>query len=112
MLQDLRALVVPDGTETIEENQYKGKDYERVFIPKSVTEIRHHAFSECENLKVVVFEEGSMLKTIGEDAFNACRNLAEINLPKGLESIGSWAFYECKNLKNIRLPDGLMEIGV
>lgn len=39
MLQDPHALVVPDGTEVIGENQYRNKEYERVFIPKSVIEI-------------------------------------------------------------------------
>ena len=51
MLNDPHALVVPDGTEIIEESQYKGKDYERVFIPKSVTIIKEHLFEDCKNLK-------------------------------------------------------------
>lgn len=39
MLNDPHALVVPDGTEEITWSQYKERDYRRVFIPKSVTEI-------------------------------------------------------------------------
>ena len=64
MLKDPRALVIPDGTETVEESQYKGTDYERVFIPKSVTIIEEYAFSDCEKLREVVFEEGSKLEKL------------------------------------------------
>ena len=87
MLKDPHALVIPDGTEVIRYKQYEETDYERVFIPKGVTEIKSGAFSECESLKEVVFEEGSMLKTIGNWVFDGCSNLAKINLPEGLKSI-------------------------
>lgn len=69
MLNDPHALVIPDGTETIEESQYIGKDCERVFIPKIVTEIGNNAFEDCRNLKEVVFEEESKLEKIGQDCF-------------------------------------------
>ena len=64
MLNDPHALVILEGTETIEESQYKKTDYERVFIPKSVTKIDGCAFYECKNLREVVFEEGSKLGEI------------------------------------------------
>ena len=49
-----RELVIPSGTEVVCTEQYKGKNYERVFIPKSVEEIKSSAFEECKNLKEVV----------------------------------------------------------
>ena len=60
-----RALVIPDGTEVIKTNQYRKANYEQVFIPKSVTEIKLGAFDSCKNLREVVFEEGSKLRIIG-----------------------------------------------
>ena len=69
ILGDPRYLVVPDGTEVICEGCYKGKDMERVFVPKSVRETQDSAFEDCKNLREVIFEEESKLKKIGERAF-------------------------------------------
>ena len=60
---------MPDGTEVIKNGEYRGKDYERVFIPKSVTKIEKSAFENCKNLQEIVFEEGSKLKVIGRYCF-------------------------------------------
>lgn len=72
----------------------------RVFIPKSVQEIQESAFFECESLREVVFEEGSMLKSIEKLAFWNCILLEKINLPEGLERIGNMCFFE-SDLKEI-----------
>ena len=105
MLKDPRALVVLDGTEIIDERQYKGKDYEWIFIPKSVTIIKEHAFEDCKNLKEVVFEEGSKLEKIGYDCFNSS-GLEEITLPRTLKNVGFDTFTGCKDLKTIYVEDG------
>ena len=112
MLGDPRSLVVPDGTEAIEKFQHAEKDCERVFVPRSVAEIRSGAFYGCENLTEVVFEEGSRLVTIGDSAFQNCRNLARVNFPDRLRSIGQCAFRACEGLASVRLPDSLELIGV
>ena len=101
MLEDPHALVVPDGTEVITSSQYEETEYERVFIPKSVVEIKFGAFNDCKSLREVVFEEGSELKAIGEHAFNGCSSLVKINLPEGLKIIEDSAFRDCKSLKHI-----------
>lgn len=75
MLNDPRALVVPDGKEVV---WYSRKDYERVFIPKSVKEIQDRTFEHCESLKEIVFETGSALKKIGSHTFDGCKNLKNI----------------------------------
>ena len=60
-------------------------------------------------MKEVVFEEGSKLRTIGEDAFYGCRSLEKICLPTKLTSITDHAFSKYKNLKRVLLPDGLQK---
>ena len=92
MSKDPHALVVPDGTEVIKNGEYSGKDYERVFIPKSVTEIEESAFEDCENLREVVFEEGSKLKVVGREAFRNCNKLTRMTFPEGFEKIGIFSF--------------------
>ena len=103
-------LVVPDGTKTIRNGQYRGKRYERAFVPKSVTVILDCAFANCESLKEVVIEEGSGLKTIGREVFRGCSSLASISFPEGLESIGAYAF-EGTGLENAEFPGSLRTIG-
>ena len=46
-----------------------------VTIAASVTEIGANAFANCESLREVSFSEGSLLKTIGKDAFYDCRRI-------------------------------------
>ena len=83
---------IPDGTKAIAKGQFKGQNVCKVVVPKSVEEIQSEAFCECRNLKEVVFEKGSGLKTIGKSAFQSCINLKRICFPEGLESIGQYCF--------------------
>lgn len=133
MLNDQHTLVVPDGTNVICNGRYREKDIERVFIPRSVREIKKNAFCNCKDLREVIFEEGSTLKTIGQEAFRGCINLTRAVLPEGLEKIDLYAFSEsglenvtfppslrtvsqgafskCKNLRETRLNEGLEVLG-
>ena len=104
-------LVVPSWTETIHSEQYRGGDYEHVFIPKGVKKISRDAFANCKSLREVTFEEESELKIIEDYAFSGCGRLAKIGLPSALKSIGSFAFYGCYDLKDVRLQNCLEKIG-
>lgn len=106
---DPRSLVVSDGTTAIEVDQYKERDLERVFIPKSVVEIRDSAFRGCKDLRKVVFEVGSRLKTIGNGAFYQCSGLTAIDFPEGLERIGMFAFSQ-SGLESVTFPASLRTI--
>ena len=97
MLKDPQALVVLSGTEIIKDNQYEGKNYEIVFVPKSVTKIGRSAFKDCKNLRNVVFEDDSKLEKIEFECF--CNSsFQEIILPKTLKQIRWNTFKNCKNL--------------
>ena len=93
-VQTVYEVKIPAGTTIITENQFRGQNVYRVFIPESVSEIWDYAFYACENLREVVIEEGSKLKTIGMIAFSDCRNLTKMTFPKELEKIGIGAFSE------------------
>lgn len=82
---------------------------QKVIIPKSVTEIQRLAFADCKNLKEVVFENGSRLKTIMATAFSGCSALENIILPEGLENIGKYAFCDTA-VVNVALPASLRTI--
>lgn len=78
---------------------------ETVFIPKTVRVIEQHAFYECENLKEVIFEEGSNLEEIKELAFCDCVNLESITIPKTVTKISAMAFAGCTNLKEVKFEE-------
>ena len=59
----------------------------------------------------MVFEKGSKLKVIREDAFGNCTKLEKIDLPGELKSIETAAFWGCCSLKKIKFPNGLEKIG-
>ena len=108
-MRDPHALVVPDGTEIIREKQFEEGNHNSVFIPKSVVAIQNRAFANWKNLQKVVFEEGSLLKTIGEESFMCCHCLKNIQLPEGLKEIGLYAFKE-SGLQNIIIPSSVRTI--
>lgn len=59
-----------------------------VTISKDVAAISKGAFKDNHYITKVVFEEGSRLFAIGDEAFAGCVNLADINFPNTLEHIG------------------------
>lgn len=52
------------------------------------------AFYQCVSLTRVTVGEGSVLETIGDNAFNGCVNLSYINIPDSVTKVGGWAFYK------------------
>lgn len=82
-----------------------------VVIPASVTVIRQDAFSYCDNLTSVTFEDGSNLTEIEGFAFNYCEQLQEFVIPENVTSIGSGNFFGCKALQSITIPANVETIG-
>jgi len=102
--------IVPQGTAKIENNQFFGReDLVYIFIPKSVQTISPGAFYLCSKLKSVVFEKGSLLKSIDSYAFQNCRNLENITIPNEVLQIRSHAFWACSKLSSINFS-GKIEI--
>ena len=116
------------------------KNITEITIPKSLTDCGYGIFSGCSNLKTINFEKGisvipsnlfrgaeeygyswfdgleeidipETVTTIGDDAFENCRNLTTVTGMKNVTEIGDRAFYNCSNLVNINLPENLAEIG-
>ena len=79
---------------------------ETVYIPNTVTSIETQAFDGCTNLTTVMFEEGSQLETIGEEAFRNCTSLESIVIPDSVISIDNYAFRGCTNLADITIEEG------
>ena len=68
-----------------------------VTIPASVKSIEDEAFDCCDLLTTVIFEEGSVLETIGDGAFRCCP-IESINLPSTVKTVGEDAFKGCEGM--------------
>ena len=51
------------------------------------------------------------ITTIGDDAFEDCRELTSITIPNSVTTIGLWAFFGCTGLTSITIPNSVTTIG-
>lgn len=94
------SIVVKDGTLSIEEDAFAGKDkLKSISLPKSLRFIGDYAFNRCSNLEVVYIPKN--VCTIGENIFLCCHSLTKIILPLKLTSM-EHMIRECCNL-NVQL---------
>lgn len=82
-----------------------------ISIPSGVSEIGEAAFMECANLEAVLFEDGSSLNALADEAFANCVSLEEFTVPEGVEIIGEKTFYYCNSMEKIVLSSELSAIG-
>ena len=92
------------------------RDFREARIPaevdgRPVVAIGARAFSCNSELTTVVFPENSQLTTIGESAFENCKELRAFEFPSGLKEIGACAFKDCWGLKRLVFPASLRKIG-
>ena len=108
-----------EGKELVFPSVYKGKavtsidssavnnneNLESVVIPASIVSIGYKAFSNCVNLKSVVFEEGSRLESIGDNVFENCVQLQSMDFPASVKEFGSNIFRNCPGLKRLTVDE-------
>lgn len=133
-------LTLPMGTERIEDGAITLKEQVKVLrLPTSLKTIGKNAFSECVNLKEVVFYGDSSAAPeleIESGAFSRCEQLESIALPANVTALGMAVFSgdralsevlfsegiritalplrcfaSCHALRNITLPSGITELG-
>ncbi len=80
-----------------------------VTIPKNIVVIGEATFM-CSQIPEILFEEGSELQTIGNNAFWQ-EKITEIQLPEGLQTLGDSAFGECQDLREITIPQSVRSVG-
>ncbi len=96
------------------ENDYPWMDYrdsiQTIVIGDQITQIGRNAFpwTACSTIKF-----GKNVRSIGERAFNGCRNLnGDLTLPDSVQTIGAGAFQGCEKLSgDLTIPDSVVEIG-
>lgn len=96
--------VIPDGTEIIYPEAFRGGRVYSVTIPESVYYIGESAFESCGSMNYVNFSEG--VEYIGDNAFKNCLSIQEIKMPESVVHFGANVFEGCKNVLKVEIPEG------
>ena len=83
---------------------FKGLNFTSVSFSDSVKTIGDRAFENCKQLATVTFGQG--LETIGEYAFEGSGISGELTFPDSLKRIKDYAFSNCLGITEIDLPEG------
>lgn len=100
-------LFTKDGTELIA--YPAGKQSDKYAIPSGVETVGECAFEGCKNLKNVVIPNG--ISKMGSYAFADCINLETAIIYEGVTSLNGFTFGKCSNLKKVYIPQSVTTIG-
>ncbi len=82
---------------------FKGMEITSVVIPSSVTSIGDDAFNGCEKLEEVQMSE--CLTYLGDSAFCGCTSLTGISIPATITYVGNYAFDGCSIFESIEFEE-------
>ena len=100
---------LPEGLETIGDNAfYNCETLARVVFPSTLKRIGDYAFYNAYGSNVL---ELPSVEHIGAYAFYAIGVTDALELPEGLKTIGDSAFEACRNMGDLYLPSTLEAIG-
>ena len=83
---------------------FKGLNFTSVSFSDSVKTIGDRAFENCKQLETVTFGQG--LETIGSYAFEGSGISGELTFPDSLKRIKAYAFSNCLGITEIDFPEG------
>ena len=97
-------VTIPEGVKKIGPDVFCGRRLQSVTIPKSVRSIGRGAFSYCENLTSVTFQDREdavgLIKEL-DLVFNGCPNIANVAIPRCMAGIAIALFEDTLWLKNL-----------
>lgn len=95
----MRTAQLPAGVTAIGAGAFADTKLTELSVPETVKEIGAEAFRGCWVLGSVFFAEGNEALTLGNNCFNDCISLTNIELPARCTSVGSGAFGGCEALE-------------
>ena len=101
--------ILPETVEILDGSPYYGiSTIEETVVPKNVRVLRQ-TFSGMAGLRKVTILTDKLTE-IGDDAFNWCSALEEVNIPDGIIRIGDHAFFWNLRLRKINIPSTVTRI--
>lgn len=117
-------ITLPDSLQVIDSQAFSGTSIDSIIIPALVKELGSYVFSNCTQLRQVVFL--CPLSALPDGTFAECKSLESytcadsivaigdmcfyesglrnFSVPDSVRFINSWAFARCRNLKQVSLP--------
>ena len=86
------------------------QNVENIVLPKETASISNSAFAGNKTVKTITFEEGSVLTSIEDNAFNGSV-LESITLPNNEITIGVYAFHNARKLETVNGLSNAVSIG-
>ena len=84
------------GIDYIKNDKYRSNySIKTIIIGSSVQTIESWAFSVCQNVEKIIFEEPCQITKLTHGCFADCSNLRKIDLPSSIEEIDRHAFLWC-----------------
>ena len=102
----LTSVTIPESVTFIGKEAFFSSGLESVTIPAGVKTINQNTFFRNKNLQTVNFAEGSVLESIGRDAFEGCTALRNISIPSSVKSIDGDIFEGCTALEYTQYENG------
>ena len=90
---------------------YKGVCPREIPNLDAIKRVMGDALEGCTALEELTFTAGSVLTTIGTNAFKHCTELQQMTLPPSLAEIGDEAFMGCSYLGNVIVPGSVKKVG-
>lgn len=110
--ENLTKITLSKNLKRIGEQAFHSSKIEELTIPSTVEGIGPKAFYGTKQLKKLVFENASMLKTLPSGVFDTS-SIEELTLPEGLEyATEKDIFRNMKNLKTLNIPSTLRDIEI
>lgn len=104
----LNNVVVPAGVTVIPESCFaRNSSMTNIEIKGQYTSIGNGAFYKVPLKEITI---PATCKSIGDNAFQLCEELAKVTLNEGLETLSDGAFRQCPKLTEITLPESLVTL--
>ncbi len=88
------------------DNSLAGCEFiEEIEVLDYINLIGKSAFQNCKSLKTIILPKS--LKRLNDNTFSGCNSLENINLPSSIIYIGKNAFANCSSLAEIQMPDNI-----
>lgn len=105
----ITSVEVSDGVTGIGDFAFFGVDARTFTLPDTLTSIGNNAFNSCRNLTDICIPANVV--NLGKSAFYSCEKLKTVTLSQKTANIGESAFMWCHALENITVPASVQSIG-